>query len=137
MRKAALTGFFTGIIISVILIGATYLRKYIPGTVTANLVFRLFFFGSIVCVLWLSLNYYSRKSAVKWMTLGITGIMSSIIAAILVSIFRAPYSFANYHFRDVMIALILIPIVITFIYYLRNKNRLPMHDHDKNHELIF
>jgi hypothetical protein len=137
MRKAAITGFFTGIIISAILIGATYLRRYLPGTLTANVVFRLFFFGSIVAVLWLSLSYYCRKSAVKWMTLGTTGIISSIIAAILVSIFRAPPGEALYNFRDVMIGLFLIPITISVIFYLRNKNRSPEQVNDRNHELIF
>jgi predicted neutral ceramidase superfamily lipid hydrolase len=137
MRKAILTGFFTGIIISAILISATYLRRYLPGTLTANVVYRIFFFGAIATVLWVSLNIYCRNSAVKWMTLGMTGIISSIIAAILVSIFRDPLRYAINNFSELMVALILIPITISSIYYLVNKKRLPEQLHEKNHELIF
>lgn len=92
MRKAVITGFCTGIIISAILIGGTYLRRFLPHTFTANLLFLTFFFGSIVTVLWLSLHHYCRSSAMKWKSLGITGVISSIIAALLVSIHGFLYS---------------------------------------------
>lgn len=96
MRKAAITGLFTGIFISAILIGGTYVRRFLPDTFTANLLFLTLFFGSIVATIWLSLNYYSRTSVVKLMSLNITGIISSIIAALLVSIHGFLYS----RFRD-------------------------------------
>jgi hypothetical protein len=92
MRKAVITGFFTGIIISAILIGGTYLRRFLPNTFTANLLFLTFFFGSIVTVLWLSLNHYCKTSAVKWKSLSITGIISSLIAALLVTLHGLMYS---------------------------------------------
>jgi hypothetical protein len=92
MRKAVVTGFFTGIITSAILIGGTYLRRFLPNTFTANLLFLTLFFGSIVTVLWLSLNFYCKSSAVKWKSLTMTGIISSIIAALLVSIHGFIYS---------------------------------------------
>lgn len=92
MRKAITTGLFTGLIISVILIGGTYLRRFLPHTFTANLMFFLLFFGSIVAVLWLSLNYYCKRSAVKWMSLSATGVIASISAALLVSIHGFMYS---------------------------------------------
>jgi hypothetical protein len=92
MRKAVITGFVTGIIISAILIGGTYLRRFLPDTFTANLLFLTFFFGSIVTVIWLSLNHYCKSSAVKWKSLTITGIISSVIAALMVSIHGYMYS---------------------------------------------
>jgi hypothetical protein len=92
MRKAVITGFFTGVIISGIMIGGTYLRRFLPHTFTANLLFLTFFFGSIVSVLWLSLNYYCKNSVVKMKSLSITGIISSIIAALLVSLHSFMYS---------------------------------------------
>ncbi len=92
MRKAIITGFFTGVIISGIMIGGTYLRRFLPHTFTANLLFLTFFFGSIVSVVWLSLTYYSKNSAVKMKSLTLTGVMSSIIAAILVSLHSFVYS---------------------------------------------
>lgn len=92
MRKAVITGFFTGIIISGILIGGTYLRRFLPHTFTANLLFLTFFFGSIVSVLWLSLNYYCKNTVVRIKSLTITGIISSIIAAVLVSVHSFLYS---------------------------------------------
>jgi hypothetical protein len=92
MRKAIVTGLFTGLIISVILIGGTYLRRFLPHTFTANLMFFLLFFGSIVTVLWLSLNHYCRRSEVRWMSLGATGVVASIIAALLVSVHGFMYS---------------------------------------------
>ena len=92
MRKAVITGFFTGVIISGIMIGGTYLRRFLPHTFTANLLFLTFFFGSIVTVLWLSLNYYCRNSVVRMESLSVTGIISSIIAAFLVSLHSVVYS---------------------------------------------
>lgn len=92
MRKAIITGFVTGVIISGILIGGTYLRRFLPHTFTANLLFLTLFFGSIVSVLWLSLTHYCRNSAVQMKSLSVTGIIASIIAAILVSIHSFMYS---------------------------------------------
>ena len=92
MRKAVITGFFTGVIISGILIGGTYLRRFLPHTFTANLLFLTLFFGSIVSVLWLSLNHSCKNSAVRMKSLSVTGIISSIIAALLVSLHSFMYS---------------------------------------------
>lgn len=92
MRKAVITGFITGVIISALLIAGTYLRRFLPDTFTANLLFLIFFFGSIVTVLWLSLNHYCKNSAVRWMSLSATGIIASLIAALLVSLHGFMYS---------------------------------------------
>lgn len=92
MRKALITGLVTGLIISVILIGGTYLRRFLPHTFTANTMFFLLFFGSIVTVLWLSLHHYCKRSELKWMSLGATGVVASIIAALLVSLHGFIYS---------------------------------------------
>lgn len=136
MIKAIITGFVTGIIISAILIGATYVRGFLPDTFTANLFFIALFFLCIAGVIWLSLNYYCKKSAVKWMSLSVTGLISSAIAALLVTIFQAPAHtpLYSYNFRDLMTILFLITITIVAIYYVRNRNRLPQ---QKNQELIF
>ena len=177
MRKAVITGLFTGLIISVILIGGTYLRRFLPHTFTANLLFLLLFFGSIVTVLWFSLIHYCKRSAVKWMSLGLTGVMSSIIAALIVSIhgyiysrfsdpayvdeimqlskqkwqttnnaaesfmgswtwFQSPFNSALYNFRDVIIPLFLLSLLISIIFYLFNRKRLP-NQAENDHELIF
>lgn len=96
MKKAVITGFFTGVIISGIMIGGTYLRRFLPHTFTANLLFITFFFGSIVSVLWLSLNYYCKDSVVRMKSLSVTGIISSIIAAMLVTL----HSFVYNRFSD-------------------------------------
>lgn len=137
MKKAAITGFFTGIIISAVLICAMYIRPMLPDTFTANLFFMAFFFISIACVLWLSLNYYCKTSEVKWMTLSVTGILSSIIAAILVTVFAEPLGYALYNFADLATVLFLVSISIVGIYYVRNRNRIPDHANSKNQELIF
>ncbi len=137
MRKAAITGFFTGIVISALLIGAIYVRQFLPDTFTANLFYMGLFFFGIVGVIWMSLSYYCRTSVAKWMTLGLSGSISSIIAALLVTIFREPLQFAVYNFRDLSIVLFLVSSCIAAIYYLRYKNRLPEHAHSKNQELIF
>lgn len=177
MRKAAITGLFTGVIISAILIGGTYLRRFLPDTFTANLVFLTFFFGSIVSVLWLSLHHYCKKSAVRWKSLTFTGIVSSIIAALLVSIhgflysrlsdpayldeimlssrekwqktndaaesfigqlnlLHSPIDLALYNFRDLIVLLVLISLVISVVFYLFYRKRHPPRLKD-NHELIF
>jgi len=92
MRKAIITGLITGVIISLLLIGGTYLRRYLPDTFTANLLFLIVFVGSIVTVLWLSLNHYCRNSAIKWLSLGATGIIASLIASGLVTMHGFMYS---------------------------------------------
>jgi len=134
MIRAIVTGFVTGIIISAILIGATYVRGFLPNTFTANLFFIALFFSCIAGVIWLSLNFYCKTSAVKWMSLSITGLISSAIAAMLVTIFQAPANIALYNFRDLMTVLFLITITIVAIYCVRNRNRLPR---QKDQELIF
>ena len=177
MRKAVITGLFTGVIISAILIGGTYLRRFLPDTFTANLVFLTFFFGSIVSVLWLSLHHYCKNSAVRWKSLTFTGIVSSIIAALLVSIhgfmysrlsdpayldeimlsskekwqqtndaaesfigqlnlLHSPIDLALYNFRDLIVLLVLISLVISIVFYLFYRKRHP-HRPKENHELIF
>lgn len=136
MSKAIITGFVTGIIISGILIGATYIRGLLPDTFTANLFFLVFFFSSIACALWVSLNIYCKTSAVRWMTLTITGVVASVIAAVLVSVFQSPSSLVLYNFRDLMAVLSLTSLTIAAIYYMTNRNRSSQ-DHSKNQELIF
>lgn len=92
MKKAIITGLITGVIISGIMIGGTYLRRFLPHTFTANLAFLLAFFGSIVSVLWLSLHYYCKNSVVRMKSLTVTGIISSIMAALLVTLHSIMYS---------------------------------------------
>ena len=136
MVKAVITGFFTGIVISGILICATFVRNWLPDTFTANLFFMAFFFFSISGVLWLALNYYCRSSEVKWLTLGATGIISSLFAAIIVSASAGTIGYTMYNFLDLAIALFLTSVVIAAIYYVRNRNRALDATH-KNQELIF
>lgn len=178
MRKAIITGLITGIIISAILICGTYLRRFLPDTFTANLLFLIFFFGSIVTVLWLSFNHYCKTSAVRWKSLSITGIVSSIMAALLVSMhgylysrvsnrnyieeiillsrqkwektntaaesvlgdwtwFQTPVRYAIDNFKELIVLLALISLVITVVFYLLNRKRHPHHLTHKNEELIF
>ncbi len=135
MKRAVITGFFTGIIISGILISATFARPLFPDTFTANLFFLTIFFFSIVGVLWLALNYYCKTSEVKWMTLNTTGVIASISAAVIVSIYSGQMKNSMYNFRDLAIVLFVISVAIAGIYYARNRNRASATS--KNQELIF
>ena len=134
MSKAIITGLVTGIIISGILIGATYIRGLLPDTFTANLFFLVFFFASIAGSLWISLNIYCKTSAVRWITLTVTGVVASVIAAVLVSFFQLPSSLVLYDFIDLTAVLFLTSLTIAAIYYMLNRNRA---DHKNNQELIF
>lgn len=86
------------------MICATYVRRFLPDTFTANLLFLLLFFSGIVAVIWLSLRYYSRTSTVKWMSLSLMGVISSIIAALLVTAHGFMYSrFSDpYYFDEIL-----------------------------------
>jgi len=178
MRKAVITGLITGVIISALLIGGTYLRRFLPDTFTANLLFLIFFFGSIVTVLWLSLNHYCRNSAVRWMSLSTTGVVASLIAALLVSLhgfmysrfsdpayldeimqlskqkwqttnqaaesfigswtwFQTPINSALLNFRDLIVLLFIISIIISVVFYFFNRKRTPNQPGKEDHELIF
>lgn len=137
MRKAVITGSFTGVVISAVLIGANYARFYLPYTFTANLVFTAFFFFTIVALLWLSLAYYCRSSQVKWLPLNATGIIASIIAAVIVSSYTGTIKHSMFNFFNVSIALFLISIAIAAIYYARNRNKVQETAESKNQELIF
>ncbi|MBA4167680.1 MAG: hypothetical protein H0X41_09100 [Chitinophagaceae bacterium] len=137
MRKAVITGFFTGIVISAVLICATFARPWLPDTFTANLFFMAFFFFIIVGVLWLALNYYCRSSEVKWMTLSATGVISSVIAAIIFSSFSPAPGHSMYNFLDLAIVLFIVSVSIAGIYYVRHRNRVQEHITAKNQELIF
>lgn len=134
MSKAIFTGFVTGIIISGILIGATYLRGLLPDTFTANLFFLVFFFASIACTLWVSLNIYSKTSAVRWISLTVAAIVASLIASVLVSFFELPSNPVLYDFSDRTMVLFLTSFTIAAVYYMLNRNRS---HHSKNQELIF
>lgn len=134
MSKAIITGFVTGIVISGILIGATYIRGLLPDTFTANLFFLVFFFSTIAGTLWLSLNIYCKTSAVRWIALTVTGVVASIIAAVLVSIFQIPSNVVLYNFLDLISVLFLTSLTIAAIYYMLNRNRS---HHKNNQELIF
>lgn len=132
MRKAIITGFVTGLLISAIVIGANFLRPVLPDTFTANLFFAAVLFLSIVGVLWLSLNYYCRTSEVRWISLGVTGMVSSMIAAVIVS----TLGYSVYHFVDLAGLLFLVSAIIVSLYYAINRNR-QTDAASKNHELIF
>jgi len=135
MKRAVITGFFSGIIISAVLVCAFYIRSWLPDTFTANLFFIGIFFLSIVSVLWLSLHFYCRSSEVKWMPLNITGIISIMIAVLIVRICAEPLGYAIYKFMDLAIILFLVSLSIAAVYYAINRNR--PYRNSKNQELIF
>ena len=68
------------------------------------------------------------------MTLTITGVIASLIAAVLVTFFQSPSSVVLYNFLDLMTVLFLTSLTIAALYYMLNRNR---HDHQNNEELIF
>ncbi len=136
MVKATVTGFFAGIVISAILIAATYLRGYIPYTFTGNLFFRVICFVSITSVIWLSLNYCCKTSSIKWMNIGLSGVISGIIAAILVFIFQSPSNTTTYPLSELLIVLLLVIIGIVIVYYIKNRNKRKL-PYQHNQELIY
>ena len=51
--------------------------------------------------------------------------------------YKAPWNFAFTNLQLMLIALFVISLCIAFVYYSRNRNKLPLHENHNNHELIF
>jgi hypothetical protein len=85
MRKALNTGLATGIILSLIIIGAGYIQKMLPVASAGNqFVFLALFVGIIALTFWMAMSYYSKSSTVRWGSLNLTGIIASVIATLIV-----------------------------------------------------
>jgi hypothetical protein len=86
MKKAIKVGIASGIIISIIFIAGSLIRKSIPQIAFENRgVYLLVLCGLVALVFWMSMRYYSRSGNVKWGKLNLTGIIASFIAAITFS----------------------------------------------------
>ena len=82
MRKALNTGIVTGVVLSLVFIGGSYIETLLPARSLSNqLVFLSMFFGVIIYTLWVGMKSYSRSSGVKWGKLNLTGLIASIMAA--------------------------------------------------------
>lgn len=87
MRKALTIGIASGIIISIILLGGMYLKQSLPaGNLAVELSFVFVLFALIATTLWVSMNRYSRSAAIQWGSLNFTGLIASLVAALLISI---------------------------------------------------
>ena len=51
--------------------------------------------------------------------------------------YKAPWNFAFNNLQLMLIALFVISLCIAFVYYSRNRNKVPLHENHNNHELIF
>jgi hypothetical protein len=51
--------------------------------------------------------------------------------------FRTPWNFAFNNLQLMLIVLFVISVFIAFVYYSRNRNKVPLHENHNNHELIF
>jgi len=86
MKKAVNVGIATGIIISIIFIAGSLIRKAIPQAAFENRgVYLLVLGGLVALVFWMAMRYYSRSENVKWGRLNLTGLIASFIAAIIFS----------------------------------------------------
>ena len=86
MKKAVNVGIATGIIISIIFIAGSLIRKAIPQVAFENRgVYLLVLGGLVALVFWMAMRYYSRSENVKWGRLNLTGLVASFIAAIIFS----------------------------------------------------
>ncbi|HSB94351.1 MAG TPA: DUF4199 domain-containing protein [Flavitalea sp.] len=86
MKKAVNVGIATGIIISIIFIAGSLIRRAIPQAAFENRgVYFLVLGGLVALVFWMAMRYYSRSENVKWGRLNITGFVASFIAAIIFS----------------------------------------------------
>jgi len=86
MKKAIKVGIASGIIISIIFIAGSLIRKSNPQVAFENRGVYLFVLcGLVALVFWMSMRYYSRSGNVKWGKLNLTGIVASFIAAIIFS----------------------------------------------------
>ena len=86
MKKAVKVGIASGIIISIIFIAGSLIRKSIPQVSFENRGVYLFVIvGLVALVFWTSMRYYSRSGNVKWGKLNLTGMIASFIAAITFS----------------------------------------------------
>ena len=87
MKKAINTAVATGIILSLIFIGGSFVKQILPiDSKMDQIVFAVLFFGVIVLTLWIAMNNYSRSKVVRWGSLNLTGIIASLIAAVIFSI---------------------------------------------------
>ncbi len=87
MKRAMTIGLATGVILSLIFIGAGLLRHSVPDTTIAQ---QLFFYGLFLLmtfsVFWISLNYFTRSTSARWGILNVCGLTSSVVAAVIFSV---------------------------------------------------
>ncbi len=95
MKKAMTVGLATGIILSLIFIGAGMVRHWIPVTTAGTQwVFLGIFIALIMATFWISMSYYCRSCSSRWGTINLTGFVASFIAAFIFS--TAAYLYTEY-----------------------------------------
>lgn len=62
---------------------------------------------------------------------------SSIAGQLEWAWFDTPLNFALFNFQGIVIVLCIFALVLTSVYYVRNRNRVNGNDNSNNHELIF
>lgn len=86
MKKAINVGIASGIIISILFIASSLIRKWVPRLAFENRGVYLLFMACLVAVVfWMSMRYYSRSQGVRWGSLNLTGLIASFFAAIIFS----------------------------------------------------
>ena len=95
MKRAMTIGLATGVVLSLLFVGAGLIRDSI---LLAPFTQQWFYLGIFLVVifstLWISMNYFSRANSIQWGILNICGITSAIVAAFIFSV--TSYLFTRY-----------------------------------------
>lgn len=179
MRNAITRGIMPGFLLSIILTSLMLMSAVVPhNTRFSNIAFTAIFLSAIVFILWKTIARIRRNEKLSFMQLLITGLSTSVIAAICFSAFsfiyardispgylhqlleqskiawvdknysaasvqgtwswfKTPFNFAVSNFKVLMAVFVFFSVVLSSIFYLRNRNNHPYKEYAQDPQLIF
>ena len=81
------------------------------------------------------LSYVAEQSKPNWLEPGYSA--QSIAAQGELTWYKIPWNFAFNNLQVMLVVLFVISLFIAFVYYSKNRNKIPQHESHNNHELIF
>jgi hypothetical protein len=81
------------------------------------------------------LSYLKEQSKENWLTRNYSA--QSIATPADWTLFNTPWNFSFNNLQVMLVVLFAISLFIAFVYYSKNRNKVPLHENHNNHELIF
>ena len=119
-------------------LAATWSNLSIVAVITSITTAVLFSVASLIYTKYFSteyLSYLKEQSKANWLNRNYS--TQSIAGQGEWTLYNTPWNFSFSNLQLMLVVLFGISLFIAFVYYSRNRNKVPLHESHDNHELIF